>query len=468
MASDSNFVQAAIPHFDGHYDHWSMLMENFLQFKEYWPIVESGIQAPYTVLSDAQKTELEGRKLKDLKAKNYLFQAIDRPILETILSKETSKDIWDSMKKKYEGSARVKRAQLQALRRDFETLQMKDGESVTSYCARTMEISNKMHFHGTKMKDVTIVEKILHSLTPKFDYVVCSIEESKDIDTFSLDELVEVEVEEGEIEAIEMAASISKPMMVNFRAKVEDEINILINPRNLNLMFGMWIRAAVITCVEVMGKDDIEIRTKNGFVETISNVLYIPNLKSNLLSVGQLQEKGYVVSIEDYKCAILFGSLSKRFFLVVALSLWPLEFWWIEDPPTEKYGNTIKTLRTDHGGEYCSTEFEVFFAYIPQQNGVSRGKQNHPQYGEKLVDKRRIPKSFWLKRNWSIHILNEAWSGRKPTVDHFKIFGCNAYAHIPDEKRKKLDDKGEKCKLFNPLTKKIVTSRDVVFDEENT
>ena len=31
--------------------------------------------------------------------------------------------------------------------------------------------------------------KILRSLRPKFDYVVCSIEESKDIDAFSLDEL---------------------------------------------------------------------------------------------------------------------------------------------------------------------------------------------------------------------------------------------------------------------------------------
>ena len=81
--------------------------------------------------------------MKDLKAKNYLFQAIDRPILETILSKETSKDIWDSMKKKYQGSARVKRAQLQALKRDFETLQMKDGESVTNYYAKTMEISQQ-------------------------------------------------------------------------------------------------------------------------------------------------------------------------------------------------------------------------------------------------------------------------------------------------------------------------------------
>ena len=35
----------------------------------------------------------------------------------------------------------------------------------------------------------------------------------------------------------------------------------------------------------------------NGFVETIFNVFYVPHLKSNLLSVGQLQEKGYVITI---------------------------------------------------------------------------------------------------------------------------------------------------------------------------
>lgn len=74
----------------------------------------------------------------------------------------------------------------------------------------------------------------------------------------------------------------------------------------------------------------------------------------------------------------------------------------------------------------------------------------------------------------------EAWSGHKPIVDHLRIFGCIAFAHIPNEKRKKLDDKSEKCvflglsevskayKLFNPFTKNIVTSQDVVFDEEKT
>ena len=71
----------------------------------------------------------------------------------------------------------MKRAQLQALRRDFEVLQMKDGESVTSLVGRIMEISNKMICHGEKMNDVAIVEKILRSMMPEFNYVVCSIEE---------------------------------------------------------------------------------------------------------------------------------------------------------------------------------------------------------------------------------------------------------------------------------------------------
>ena len=122
--AESNFVQPVIPKFDGHYDHWSMLMKNFLRSKKFWFVVETGVAEPTegTILTEAQKTELQTRRLKDLKGKNYLFQAIDRAVLETILCKDTSKDIWDSLKKKYQGSTRMKRAQLQTFRKDFELL----------------------------------------------------------------------------------------------------------------------------------------------------------------------------------------------------------------------------------------------------------------------------------------------------------------------------------------------------------
>lgn len=45
------------------------------------------------MLTEAQQKSLDEAKLKALKVKNYLFQAINRTILETILQKDTSKHI---------------------------------------------------------------------------------------------------------------------------------------------------------------------------------------------------------------------------------------------------------------------------------------------------------------------------------------------------------------------------------------
>ena len=66
---------------------------------------------------------------------------------------------------------------------------MKTSESVSEHISRTMAIANKRQINGEKLEDVTIVEKILLSLTTNFNYVVCVIEESKDIDILSIDEL---------------------------------------------------------------------------------------------------------------------------------------------------------------------------------------------------------------------------------------------------------------------------------------
>jgi hypothetical protein len=70
---------------------------------------------------------------------------------------------------------------------------------------------------------------------------------------------------------------------------------------------------------------------------------------------------------------------------------------------------------------------------------------------------------------------HEIWSGKKPSLQHLRVFGCDAYVHVPKENRSKLDKKAKKCifigykdgvkgyKLWNPETKKTVYSRDVVF-----
>ena len=38
----------------------------------------------------------------------------------------------------------------------------------------------------------------------------------------------------------------------------------------------------------------------------------------------------------------------------------------------------------------------------------------------------------------------EAWSGQQPDVQHLRVFGCIAVAHVMDQKRTKLDDKVNK------------------------
>ena len=68
-------------------------------------------------------------------------------------------------------------------------------------------------------------------------------------------------------------------------------------------------------------------------------------------------------------------------------------------------------------------------------------------------------------------------NGKKPTIDHFQIFSCPVYIHIPKDKRKKLDPSGMKgtfvgynnsSKAYRTYIKeghRIEVSRDVIFDE---
>jgi hypothetical protein len=167
-------------------------------------------------------------------------------------------------------------------------------------------------------------------------------------------------------------------------------------------------------------------------------------------------------------------------------------------------GCMIKCFRIDRGGEFVSTAFNQFCsnegikrqltaAYTPQQNGISERKNRTlMNMVRSMLAGRNVPKLFWPEAvKWACYVMNrsptlsvknmtpeEAWSGEKPSVHHFKVFGCLAFAHIPDSQRTKLDDKSIKCihlgvseeskayKLYDPEKKKIIISRDVVFEEK--
>ena len=74
-------------------------------------------------------------------------------------------------------------------------------------------------------------------------------------------------------------------------------------------------------------------------------------------------------------------------------------------------------------------------------------------------------------------IPGEVWTGKNLNYSHLKMFGCEAFVHIPKENRAKLDDKSMKCiflgyvdkdfgyHLWDLVKHKIIRSRDVIFNE---
>lgn len=57
------------------------------------------------------------------------------------------------------------------------------------------------------------------------------------------------------------------------------------------------------TSICVMGKGNINV-SMNNIMYTITNVFYVPALKSNLISLGHLQEKGFSIVIQKSYCQI--------------------------------------------------------------------------------------------------------------------------------------------------------------------
>lgn len=113
----------------------------------------------------------------------------DDGIFEKVSYATTSKEAWDIWKNSLQGVSKVKKIKLHTLRADFEVLIIKKSEFISEFCSRLMVVVNQLRNYGEEVDDVRVVEKILRSLTPKLDYVVCIIEESKDLDSMVVEQL---------------------------------------------------------------------------------------------------------------------------------------------------------------------------------------------------------------------------------------------------------------------------------------
>jgi len=167
---------------------------------------------------------------------------------------------------------------------------------------------------------------------------------------------------------------------------------------------------------------------------------------------------------------------------------------------------SIKTLRTDRGDEFTSIEFQRFFEvsgiqrhliapYIPQQNGiVERRNRTLMEMTRSILKHMNIPNYLWGEAiRHATYLINrvgtrtldsqtpyEAFKKKKPSIKHLRVFRCIGYAKVDAPHLRKLDDRsrtlvhigiepGSKAyRMLDPTSRKIIVSRDVVFDEHKT
>ncbi|KAK0608903.1 hypothetical protein LWI29_037821 [Acer saccharum] len=67
---------------------------------------------------------------------------------------------------------------------------MKSNESIAEFYTRVMIVANQLRRIGETLVDMRVSEKILRSLDSKFDFIVVALEETKDLETMSVEELV--------------------------------------------------------------------------------------------------------------------------------------------------------------------------------------------------------------------------------------------------------------------------------------
>ena len=108
-----------------------------------------------------------------------------------------------------------------------------------------------------------------------------------------------------------------------------------------------------------------------------------------------------------------------------------------------------------------------------------------------MLSNSKLEKNFWAEAvRTACYLINrspttaldggipkEVWSGKNLNYSHLKIFGCEAFVHIPKGNRTKLEDKSMKCiflgyvdkdlgyRLWDPVKHIIIRSGDFIFND---
>jgi SepF-like predicted cell division protein (DUF552 family) len=144
MTENMSVSNSSIPLFKrDNYEFWSIKIRTLLKSQGLWELVEMG--AP-----SIDPTPIETAK-HDVKHDTVFVK---------IAAAETAKEAWTILKTAFQGSSKVVAIKLQGLRREFETLNMNQDESVQSFLTRVTTIINQIRSYRENLSEKIVVMKV--------------------------------------------------------------------------------------------------------------------------------------------------------------------------------------------------------------------------------------------------------------------------------------------------------------------
>ncbi|KAL0430353.1 UNVERIFIED_CONTAM: Retrovirus-related Pol polyprotein from transposon TNT 1-94 [Sesamum radiatum] len=454
----------------------------------------------------AEKGKLENKKAKDSEALYYIQTAVADHIFPRISVATSAKEAWSILQKEYQGSAKNSNRKEENSKSTMVTRRSRVEENTCHVVFAKEQIILRRIATSAGNHNVEIARSFGHvekDCRLKGNHLANCIKENHSSDQlfYTCNSVAETGDATWYIDS-----AASNHMTYNKGAF-----------QKLDESFKTNVKLGDNHIVKVEGKGSVAINTRKG-TRIINDVMYIPNLRTNLFSVGQMMEKVTLYNSEEIRALFMTTkikllSLQKnlwrakavlelihtdvcgpmrtpsheqnRYFILFIDDYSRMTWVYFMREKSEVFkifkkfknlvekqsGQRIKVLRSDRGKEYNNSEFDKFceeegidhqttVSYNPQQNGVSERKNRTVmEMARSMLQEKHLPKAFWAEAVYTAVylLLNrcptkavqnmtpiEAWSGRKPSAKHLRVFGSICYVHIPTEKRHKLEEKQKK------------------------
>ncbi|GJZ79461.1 retrovirus-related pol polyprotein from transposon TNT 1-94 [Tanacetum coccineum] len=123
-------------------------------------------------------------------AKMVIYNALQRKEYERIFMCKTAKEIWDTLLITHQGNSQVKDNKIDLIVQQYEQFTIPEEESIDKAFARFNTIITSIKALDESFSSKNYVRKFLRALHPKWHAKVTTIEESKNLTSLSLDELI--------------------------------------------------------------------------------------------------------------------------------------------------------------------------------------------------------------------------------------------------------------------------------------